>query len=62
LDLNATNLALSEGPPGSLVTRVGSLPHGLGFTAGYPYLQVSTNAAATYTGNFDGFVLTKGSS
>ncbi len=62
LDLNATNLALSEGPPGSLVTRVGSLPHGLGFTGGYPYLQVSTNAAATYTGNFDGFVLTKGSS
>jgi hypothetical protein len=59
LNLDATNVTLREGPVGSSSTRIGPVAHGLGFAAGYPYLQVSTNAADTFIGRFDAVALTK---
>jgi hypothetical protein len=59
LDLDATNVVLLEGPVGSPVVRVGPIAHNLGFAAGYPYLQASTNAAATYSAVFDSVTLTR---
>jgi hypothetical protein len=58
--IDASQVTLLEGPVGgSLTARTGPAPHRLGFTAAYPYLQVSTNAAASYSGLFDEFSLTK---